>query len=137
MPDLVLTPAEVLPGPGASMTSGIAGVALAAGQVCYVNATKELDLADANGTAATALVKGIAMHAATAGQPVTMQRGGEVILGAAAALVVGGLYVLSSNPGMIAPSGDLAAGHYTTLLGVAVSATNLRLMVSNTGVVHG
>lgn len=135
MPDLVLVPAEILPGPGATYTYGTAGVAITAGQVCYLDAaSKRLNLADANNTVGSATVKGIAMHGATTGQPLTLQHGGEIVLGAGAAMTVGGLYVLSANPGMVAPSGDLAAGHWTTLLGVAVSATNLRLQVLNSGV---
>jgi hypothetical protein len=138
MPDLVLVPAEILPGAGATFTYGTAGVAITAGQVCYLDGTtRALTLADANGSVATAAVKGIAMHGATTGQPLTLQRGGDVTLGAGAALTVGGLYVLSSNPGMIAPAGDLAAGHFTTLLGVAVSATALRLQMLPSGVAHG
>lgn len=137
MPDLVLVPAEVLPGQGATYTYGAAGVAVTAGQVCYLDAAaKQFKLADANGTAATATVKGVAMHGATPGQPLTLQSGGEIVLGAGAAMVVGGLYVLSANPGMVAPAGDLAAGHFTVLLGVAVSATNLRLQLLNSGVAH-
>lgn len=135
MPDLVLVPAQVLPGPGATYAYGVAGVAITAGQVCYLDAaTKQFTLADANGTVTTATAKGVAMHASSPGQPLTLQSGGEIVLGAGAAMVVGGLYVLSANPGMVAPSGDLAAGHWTTLLGVAVSATNLRLAVLNSGV---
>lgn len=137
MADLVLVPAEVLPGTGAAYTSGVAGVAITAGQVCYLDtAAKQMKLADANGTAQTAVVKGIAMHGATPGQPLTLQSGGEITLGVGAALVVGGLYVLSATPGMIAPVGDLAAGHYTDLLGVALSATVLKLQILNSGVQH-
>lgn len=137
MADLVLVPAQVLPGAGASFTYGTAGVAVTAGQVCYVDtAAKQMKLADANDTTLTATVKGIAMHAASPGQPLALQSGGELTLGAGAAMVVGELYVLSANPGMLAPVADLAAGHYTVLLGVATSATSLRLQVLNSGVQH-
>lgn len=135
MPDLVLTPAQVLPGSGAAYTYGSAGVAITAGQVCYLDATTNtFKLADANATVATATVKGIAMHAAEIGQPLTLQRSGDITLGAAAAMLVGGLYVLSSNPGMVAPSADLAIGHWTTLLGVATTAAILRLQLLSSGV---
>lgn len=138
MPDLILVPAQILPGATARYVYGAAGVTILAGQVCYLDsATQTLKLADANGTAATATVKGIAMHAAEPGQPVTLQAGGDMTLGAGAAMTVGGLYVLSSNAGMIAPAGDLAAGHVTVLLGVASDATHLRLQIVNSGVVHG
>lgn len=137
MADVVLVPAEILPGAGAAFTYGSAGVAVTAGQVCSLDAAaKQFKLADANGTAATATVKGIAMHAADVGQPLTVQTGGQITLGASAALVVGGLYVLSANPGMFAPAADLAAGHYTVLLGVALSATVLKLQILNSGVQH-
>ena len=129
MPDLVLVPAEVLPGAGAAYTNGSAGAAVTAGQVCYLDAaSKTFKLADATDTAATATVRGIALHGATAGQPLTLQSGGDIVLGAGAALVVGGLYVLSGTAGGIAPVAELLAAMHTTLLGVAVSATTLRLM---------
>lgn len=138
MPDLVLVPAQILPGANARYVYGRAGVAILAGQVCYLDTTdQQLKLADANGTAATATVRGVAMHAAEPGQPVTLQGGGDLVLGAGAAMVVGELYVLSSNPGMIAPAGDVASGHFTVLLGVATDATHLRLQVLNSGVQHG
>jgi hypothetical protein len=138
MPDLVLVPAEVLPGTGAAYVNGTAGVAVLAGQVCYLDAaTKSFKLADAGDTAATATVRGIALHGATAGQPLALQSGGDITLGAGAAMVVGGLYVLSSTPGGIAPVAELIAAMHTTLLGVAVTATSLRLQVLSSGVVHG
>jgi hypothetical protein len=137
MPDLVLVPAEVLPGAGAAYTNGVAGAAVTAGQVCYLDAaSKSFKLADANASAATATARGIALHAADVGQPLTLQSGGDITLGAGAAMVVGGLYVLSSTPGGIAPVVELIAAMHTTLLGVALTATSLRLQVLNSGVVH-
>jgi len=138
MPDLVLVPAEVLPGAGAAYTNGVAGAAVTAGQVCYLDAaTKSFKLADASDTAATATVRGIALHGATAGQPLTLQSGGDITLGTGAAMTVGGLYVLSGTPGGIAPVAELIAAMHTTVLGVALTATSLRLQVLNSGVVHG
>jgi hypothetical protein len=138
MPDLVLVPAEVLPGAGAAYTNGTAGAAVTAGQVCYLDAaSKTFKLADANDTAATATVRGIALHGATTGQPLTLQSGGDITLGTGAALVVGGIYVLSGNPGMIAPVAELVAAMRTTVLGVAVTAEALRLQILSSGVVHG
>lgn len=138
MPDLVLVPAQVLPGSGAAYINGVAGAAVTAGQVCYLDAaTKSFKLADANASAASAAARGIALHAADIGQPLTLQSGGDLTLGAGAAMVVGGLYVLSANPGMIAPVAELLAAMYTTLLGVAVTATSLRVQILSSGVLHG
>jgi hypothetical protein len=53
-----------------------------------------------------------------------------------ATLVVGQVYVLSANAGNIAPVSDLATGWYTTILGIAISTTQLQMGPVNSGIVH-
>jgi hypothetical protein len=135
MPDISVTPANVLRVDGAT-EDGIAGETITAGQAVYLDsATGLLKRADANGaTAALATVQGVALHGAATNQPLRIQTSGTITIGAT--VVVGGVYVLSVNPGGIAPVGDLAAASYVSILGVASTATALILKLNNSGVAH-
>jgi hypothetical protein len=119
MANLVITPANVNPGAGAKRATGalLAGEALTAGTPVYQKASdKRLYKADCN-TATTpeagkthppeAAVIGITLNPADVGQPVALQNGGEMNLGAV--LVQGAYYVLSATPGAICPIADLVA----------------------------
>lgn|SRR5262245_37285697 len=137
MPDLVLVPANILPADGAQYANGIAGVAIAAGDVCCLDtATQKFVLANSN-AAATARVRGIAAHTAAIGQPVRLQSGGQMTIGTGL-LTVGVLYVLSgATPGKIAPIADLTATDYVTVLGVGQTTANLLLRLWVTELAHG
>lgn len=138
MTDLVITVAQVLPGTSSdaispSFEDGIAAVAVTAGQPVYLNASGLYALADADLSAAAAAAHGIALHAALAGQPLRVQIGGDVTLGAGAGPVVGTLYVASATAGGISPASALGAGLYTTVLGVGITGNKLRLRPWATG----
>lgn len=131
MPDLVITPANVLAGVDAGFYQGVAGAAITAGQaVTLDSATKQLKLADSNAAVALATVKGIALHAAAVGQPLRVQTNGTITLGGT---TVGTIYVLSGTPGGIAPVAELAVGMYTVILGVGAAAGALKLALMNSG----
>lgn len=134
MPDLVITDTQVLPGKGASYADGTAGEAITAGTVCYLDATtRTYKKADASAQA-SATVAGIALHASAVGQPLRLQRGGDLTLGAAAAPAVGVIYVLSTNAGGLAPSADAATGDFCAILGVGKAANTLQMALNNTGI---
>jgi hypothetical protein len=50
------------------------------------------------------------------------------------AFTVGQVYVASTNAGGIAPYADLGSGDYVTILGVATTATNLKLSINQSGI---
>ena len=127
MPDLVLVPTAVVPGDNAQYSNGIAGVTIAAGDVCYLDgATQKYFLADSS-DAAKSRVRGIAGHSASVGQPVRMQTGGVLNLGSAL-LTVAEMYVLSpTNPGKIAPISDMASGDFLTIVGLGQTTSLLQL----------
>ena len=130
MVDLVITPASVIPGTdteGAMFEYGTAGVAITAGQAVYLDsATNTYRLADNNDTsAALAVVRGVALHAAAAGQPLKIQTRGPITIGATVAS--GSVYVLSATAGGIAPVADLATGNRCTLLGVGLNGSTTRI----------
>lgn len=131
MPDLTITPANVLSGTNAAFYQGVAGATITAGQVVTLDATtKRLVLADSNAAAPLATVRGIALHAASTGQPVRIQTNGTITLGGT---TVGAIYVLSATPGGIAPVVELLAGMRTSILGVGAATGTLQMALVNSG----
>jgi hypothetical protein len=137
MATLSITAASVLASASAVKTTGVAGATITAGQVLYKDGadSNKMKLADANGAAALRVVEGIALHGASAGQPITyVTRDPGLTVGAT--LVVGTSYMLASDtPGGIAPDADAAAGDYVTVLGVAKSTTQLNFQITASGAV--
>jgi hypothetical protein len=134
MADLSITAANVLPGSAAQVSHDVAGAAVTAGQTVYLDpADSRMKLADSNAAAAVARSpKGIALHAAAAGQPLAVLRGGPITIGAT--LTPGVAYYLSDTPGGICPVADVGAGEYATIIGMAVSATVLNVEFQESGV---
>lgn len=133
MADLTITAANVASGAGAVKVHGTAGASITAGQAVYLDASDErLKLTDANGASAGMKdVYGVALHAAAAGQPLTVQRGGSITIGGT--VTAGTIYVASATPGGIAPAADLASGHTVSIIGVATSASVIALAINNSG----
>lgn len=135
MPDLAITAANVTADDGAvNKYIGTAGATVTAGQACYVDTANSnvLKLAQSDGTALEATVKGIAMHGAASGQPLTLATSGDIDLGAT--LTVGATYVLSQTAGGIAPIADLATGDFVSHIGIGDAADNLSIGIKNSGV---
>lgn len=128
MTDISITAANVLKGAGAVTEEGIAGATITAGQVVYRDSSdQKYKLADANGaSAAIRTPRGIALHGASDGQPLIIQRmSGEITIGAT--LTAGVTYYLSSDPGGICPLADVGSGEYFVIVGIAKSTTVLVL----------
>lgn len=125
MAALTITDAALLPGSGAVLVRGTAGVAItSAGKSLYLDAADGLiKLADNNASALTADAKGISAHACLAGQPITYYTGGTVAFGAI--LTVGVNYYVGPGAGEIIPESDLASGMYPKRLGQAITTGNL------------
>lgn len=117
--------------------SGIAGASITAGDAVYIDGTdsNKIKLADPTDAATDAAV-GIAVSNATTGSTVLYAKSGAVVdIGGTVA--VGGVYVCSgASAGGIAPEADLTSGDYVTILGVAITATNIKLNVFVSGVAH-
>jgi hypothetical protein len=129
MANLTITAASVLAGANASVEGGVAGETITAGQPVYKSsATKKWMLADSNSATAEARqATGIALNAASLDQPVDVQKGGDITIGAV--LVPGTGYYLSDAPGAICPLADVGSGEYVCLLGLAKTTTVLALDV--------
>lgn len=131
MADLTPTASSVLCSDIAKARRGTAGATIAQGDVLYEDTAdaKKLKLADSNSGSAGALpraFKGIALNGAAAGQPVNyIAEDDDFTPGDT--LVVGESYYVSNTAGKLCPKADLAAGSTVTFVGVAKSATKLRL----------
>lgn len=131
MADLAITANQVIPGTQASFLDGRAASAITAGQPLYKNSSGLYAPAQADGTFTEATVVGIATHAAAANQPIRLQNGGRLTLGAAAAPVSGRVYVLSPTAGAWNTVDDVlfATGHFTVVLGVGVGSNAVDLLI--------
>ncbi len=106
----------------------IAGVAVTAGQMVYDEAaTEKAKLSDNDGaTAEVRALRGMALHAAAQDQPLRIAKPGALVdLGAV--LAAGTDYYLSGTPGGICPRADVTTGHDPVRVGMAETASRLRL----------
>jgi hypothetical protein len=127
MADLAINLLLVVPASNAQYLRGDAGELALAGAPVYRKASDgKYYNADAD-EASKADAVGIAVNTAHPGQPISVQVGGDIDLGAT--LTVGETYVVSDTIAKIAPIADLGAGDIVTILGVATAAANMRMGV--------
>lgn len=132
MAAISITASSVLPGTGCVTASGTAGASITAGMPVYIdtansNVIKPTD-SDASDLAST--VAGIALHAAGSGQPIQYATDGAVTYNAV--LTAGKVYVAGGGTaGDINPVADLTTNWRTSIIGVALSTTSLRLRIYN------
>ena len=136
MTDISITAANVVAGAGAKKSQGIAGETITAGQAIYKDPTSGKYMkADSNsGTAEARVPDGIALHGASNNQPIALQTGGPITIGAT--LTPGAAYYLSDTPGGICPVADIGSGEYVCLIGLATSASVLSINIEYTGVAN-
>lgn len=134
MADITITAANVVKGSGASMDRGTAGETIAAGKTVYLDsATNKYLLADSNSaTVAARSPDGVALNGASLNQPVAVLLSGPVTIGAT--LTPGVAYYQSDTPGGICPVADVGSGEYSTVIGIATSASVLDVRISESGV---
>lgn len=128
MSDINITAGNVIPGARARFQDGILGATLTAGQVVYSDPADsgKLKAADANVAAATGVV-GILANGGSSGQPArVITEDDDLTIGGALSMSAP-VYILSATPGGIAPVGDIAAGWYPIVIGIAKSTTKLIL----------
>jgi hypothetical protein len=134
MANLSITAASVISGDNAILESGTAGETITAGQLVYKDETsKKYMLADSNSaTAAVRTPRGVALNGASNGQPLVIQRAGDITYGAT--LTAGTAYYLSDTPGATCPLADVGSGEYVALIGLAKSTTVLTIAIQAPGV---
>lgn len=129
MADVSVTAASVQKTSTTIVQEGTAGGTITAGMPLYSDSTAsgKLKAADADVQASSVCV-GISLHGAADGQPLKYATGGDLTFNSA--FTVGVIYVVSTNAGGIAPDTDLASGDYVTILGIASTATNLKIKLN-------
>jgi hypothetical protein len=128
MADLGQTPANVVKVSGTSESFMLGGTVTAGMPVKLVTGTLT---ACSDDSAPNAAAYGIALNGGAIGQPCAVQRDGVINLGAV--LSVGKVYLVSTA-GAICPVDDIASGEFITILGVALTADNLKLVITASGV---
>ena len=128
MADVTWTPASTKVTSSTAVEHGVAGATIAPMDVVYLDASDgEYKLADAS-AAATAVVRGIALHTSLDGQPLAIATGGNLTMAITNSTVdPSQLCVLSATAGKITTVGDLVAGNFTTIIGATTTATNLNI----------
>lgn len=134
MVDLVITPANVQQANNASIKEGISRFGNVAGQTIFLHPTGLLQTSQNGISAIIAAVIGITLHTADAGQILKYIVRGDLDPGAV--LIIGETYVLGTALGSIAPIGDIGIGDFTTILGIASSANNLKVNIFQGGTAH-
>lgn len=133
MADVVVTAANVLPDSTTQTIDGILGYTANAGESVYQDtADGKFKAADANASAATATVKGVLLNGGANGQPCKVAIANSFNPGFT--VVIGTVYVQSANAGKIAPVSDLVSGWFTTIIGIGLTASSLKLLCVNSGV---
>ena len=134
MADLVITTTGVNGVIGGNQyDDGIGNAAITIGQTCYQNPTDSYwypALASSTAAASGTTNFGIALSTiVAAGQPVRIFISGTISPGCTG-MSVGQTYVLSANSGKIAPVSDLTTNNYVTVIGVAISASQIETPTS-------
>ena len=128
MADISITASSVVAGANARISDGTAGEAVTAGQVVYKSSTTKKWLkADADSATPEAREGiGLALNGASANQPLKVQTGGDITLGAV--LTAGVAYYLSGlTAGAICPVADVGTGEYVCLMALAKSTSVLAI----------
>jgi hypothetical protein len=133
MADISITAANVVAGSDAVRESGTAGATITAGQLVYLDTSDmKYKLADANGAAALRVPNGIALNGASNGQPLSVQKGGDITIGGT--MTAGIPYFLSDTPGGLCPLPDIGTGEYSCIVGIAKSTAVLAVNIQPSGV---
>jgi hypothetical protein len=132
---LTITATQVVPGTGATITRYTAGSGqtFTAGMTVYDQGFHVAGIADADGSAASAVCVGIALNGASPGQPVDVLEAGLITLGAGAAPAEGTPYFLSPTAGGISPLADVLSADYLVYLGMGIGSNQLSVQIHNTG----
>lgn len=134
MADLTVVPANVKPGADLVTKRGIAGEAITAGQAVFKATDGEFELCEKDQAVEDAACVGVALANAAPLQPFEYGITGTIDMGSI--LAVGETYIVGAGPGGLAPEADGVTGNFVTIVGVAISANNLKLGILQSGVAH-
>ncbi len=133
MADYTIVPADVkISGSNVRATTVVAGEAISEGQLVYLDTVSgkyKLALATAE---ASANVVGVSVTSAATDGYFLMQSSRNYFAGTT--LVAGDPIYLSATAGAICPHADLASTNYVTLLGHAISTSEIEISIDVTGI---
>jgi len=117
----------VTPGPDADIIfNQTVGQAILAGQIVHEDPADGKWRLGSNASVTSPRRVGVALNSApTVGQLVDVQYGGTVLN--TATLVVGETYQIAATAGSVAPVADILAAAYASFIGIAPTATSLKL----------
>ena len=133
MADLVIVEASIAAAADATIIQGTSGATVLQGQPVYLGSSNTYLLADTDLSAAAAVVAGISLNSTTSGQPIDLIAAGTLTVGGSG-VAVGTVYVLSGAAGKIAPAVDLANGDFTTVLGIGLTSSTVKIGIIVCGV---
>jgi hypothetical protein len=137
MEAISITAANVLKSSTGSVANGIAGASITAGQAVYIDTgdSNKIKLADANGTAPANTFAGIALNAATAGQPVSYCTNDTAGFTIGATVLAGDTIWLSPTAGGLTKTfADLTTLDKVIVVGVMLTTTTMNLTPVTGGV---
>lgn len=126
MAALSITAASVIPSANAVVAIGTAGATITAGQTLYIDTadSNKLKLYDADGSATTSTMAGIALCGASSGQQVRyVTQDPALVLGCTMA-VGDTLWGSDTAGGITSTAADLTTGDYVTCIGVCTVANS-------------
>lgn len=133
--DYTVTAASVVPSTDASLARGTAGTTITAGMALAKDSNSLLQPYDANsGTAQLRVLVGIACGGAASGQPVVYCTQDLTGFTPGFSVAAGVIVIGSATPGLLCPSGDLATGHYLTIVGVGIGSNKIKFSTLAAGV---
>ena len=140
MADISIVVASVIRGANSSVEVGrVAGETITAGMAVYLSAANTWlkAVATSGGTALQSgygTILGVALHAALASQPLAVQTGGQLPLGAP--LLVGVFYYVSQTAaGGISLVADLGTADYSSIIGYGATVAIMQIQPMATGLI--
>jgi len=132
MADIAITEGDVVKGTGAKTLNGTFGAVIAAGQTVYKDASdNKYKLFDSD-AAGTSVLAGISLNSGADGQPCQIFTEGDLTV--SSVVTVGTVYMASNTPGGIGPVADLISGDEVNVVGVGISATQIKVKIIASGV---
>ncbi|NDE15348.1 hypothetical protein EBZ80_10500 [bacterium] len=124
MANYTFTAADITADASATIKNGTAGDTITAGQAVYLKLDDSRKVWRASkGAAASAIVAGIALNSASAGQPVFYCERG--IVNVTSGQVAVGAVVVLSTAGGLSPAADLASGNRVCVVGVGLASNKI------------
>ncbi len=127
MAALSITAASVVPSVDAVIVQITANDTITAGQIVYLDANGKAVLCTANGSGLTFKAYGMAADGASAGQPVNIITQDKTGTALGSILTTGTVYIAGATAGAVNPVADNTSGWKVSPIGVALSATVLKI----------